>query len=468
MRRSSRAAANPLWGGFIVLMVVATLLPLWTPWPALALLPGVALGALVLLGRAPSWGLYAIVFLIPFGNFRQLGGPLADVKIHWVLALVLLVVLALRLLREQQAVGLLRSNLWPWWGLFLAVSLFSTLWSAYPLEAGQQVVLTLVAMAFFALVLVFLDAHALVRQLPVVIVASVSLGSMFALIGYLFGVSWFAIEVGDDFTRSTGVTSDPNNLAMLIIFVLPFVVFWLAHGRRPLVRLAALVLLAINLGAMVVSFSRSGGLVTALLLATLLVVNARGLRPRHLGLLFAGGAMALLVALLLVPQGYWERQATLTASDTDRSINRRASYLVVAGDAFEQRPLIGHGPGTFRELYAKTDWAQRFDREGATNRRFAHNTYLEVVVGTGVLGLICFLGLLAVAARNLWLARRLLLARGDPYHAAQVLHYLLAFLFLLLYMAMFSDVFQKYMLLSLGVSQLWLRFALSVADEGTG
>jgi hypothetical protein len=40
-----------------------------------------------------------------------------------------------------------------------------------------------------------------------------------------------------------------------------------------------------------------------------------------------------------------------------------------------------------------------------------------------------------------------------------VTHYLVAFGFLLLYMSMFSDVYQKFMLLCLGLSQLWYRYA---------
>lgn len=444
------------WLPIAALLILATLAPLLTDYPYLALVPALGLLALLVIGRHPELGLYMIIFLIPFGNFRNLSGPLENIKIHWLLALALLLIVTMRLLADRTFVTRFRSNLWPWLLGFLAASLLSTFFSDYQGHAAGQLVLTLVAILFFALTISLIDRRGITRHIPIVIAAAVSLSSLFAVLGNVLGIGWFS--EGETFSRSTGGTADPNALAMQIIFGIPFLVFWLTHARHLWSRILALIMIVVNLAAMVGTFSRSGALVAGLALITLFAINAKGIRPRQLGLIIAGTTVAILVGIAMLPQSFWERQSSLLASEKDRALERRGSYIIVARDAFLQRPFLGHGPGTFRDLYALSDWAQLHHRKGSTKRRYAHNTYLEVLVGTGALGFFFFAGLLITALRNLLQARKRLIDRGDHYHAAQVLHYFIAFLFLLLYLTMFSDVFQKFMLLCLGLSQIWLRF----------
>ena len=45
------------------------------------------------------------------------------------------------------------------------------------------------------------------------------------------------------------------------------------------------------------------------------------------------------------------------------------------------------------------------------------------------------------------------------------MHYLIAFSALLIFLMFFSDVFQKFMLLCLGLSQVWLRIASEQEDS---
>jgi putative inorganic carbon (hco3(-)) transporter len=305
-------SGNVLWQLAAVLVILASVMPLLTDYPYLAFAPGLGLLFLFVIGRRPELGLYAIIFLIPFGNFRDLGGPLEKIKIHWLLALVLLLVLALRLLSDRTLLARFRSNLWPWFLLFLAISLLSTFFSDYKSNAAEQVVLTLVAIVFFALTIALTDKTGVTRHIPAVIAASVSIGSLSAVLGTLFHVTVFS--EGDTFSRSTGGTADPNALAMQIIFGLPFVVFWLTHARHRLAKLLALAMLVINIVAMVGTFSRSGALVMGLTLVILFFINVKGLTSRQFGLLFAGAAAVMLVGAAMVPQSFWERQATLVSS----------------------------------------------------------------------------------------------------------------------------------------------------------
>lgn len=453
------------WLPLAILMISATLLPLFSPYPLLALIPGVAALALLVIGSRPELGLYMIVFLIPFGNFRNIGGPVESLKIHWILALVLLIVVLFRLLADRSFLARFKSNLWPYFLGYLVVSLLSTLFSDYKAYAGAQVVLTMVAILFFALTISLVSKEGLTRYLPTVIAVSVSISATFAVIGNLAGVAWFSLAAGETLNRGTGGTADPNALAMQIIFGLPFLVFWLNHAKHFSLRVLALVMIVINLMAMVGTFSRSGTLVLSACILVLVIINIQGIRPQKLGLLLIGSAAVILIAMVSLPQSFWERQASLFSAEPDSSLSRRASYLDVARDAIAQRPLLGHGPGTFRDLYALTDWAQFFHRKGSTKRRFAHNTYIEVLVGTGLLGAAFYFALLGSAVRNFIKSRQRMIVLGDGYHKDLVTHYLVAFVFLLLYMAMFSDVYQKFMLLCLGLSQLWYRYATAAISQ---
>lgn len=86
------------------------------------------------------------------------------------------------------------------------------------------------------------------------------------------------------------------------------------------------------------------------------------------------------------------------------------------------------------------------------------------MVGTGLLGLAAFAGLLITAWRNLYQASTRLIEKGDRYHGDLVMHYLIAFSALLIFLLFFSDVFQKFMLLCLGLSQVWVRVANEQED----
>jgi O-antigen ligase len=454
-------------------IIMVSVFPLLTEYPYLAVLPALGVLALLLFGRHPEFGLYAIIFLIPFGNFRSISGPLQNIKLHWLLALALLVIVAMRLLTDRSFVKRFQSNLWPWLFGFLTVSLLSTFLSEYKSDAVGQVALTLVAILFVGLTISLVDKAGVTRHIPIVIGFAVSLGSLLAVLGEFLNVGWFSLDE-QSFSRSTGGTANPNALAMQIVFVVPFLVFWLTHARRRWIQLLAGFSIVINLAALVGTFSRSGALVVGASFLALFFINSRGIQTKQLGLVFAGAVLTLIIGAAMLPQSFWERQATLFSNSKERSLDRRGAYVIVARDAVLKRPLLGHGPGTFPELYAASKWAQVYlsksdtlgrpsgkvgTRSEEAKRRYAHNTYLEVVVGTGIIGLVLYVGLLIRAIRNMLRARRRLLARGDRYHADEVTHYLVAFIFLLIFLAMFSDVFQKYMLLCLGLSQVWLRVA---------
>ena len=77
-------------------------------WP-LAVLPGLVLLLLLLMRKHPDLAYYAVVFLIPFGQYRSIGESL---KIHWILAFYLLLVMSLKIIFYRSIPQQMRTSLW--------------------------------------------------------------------------------------------------------------------------------------------------------------------------------------------------------------------------------------------------------------------------------------------------------------------------------------------------------------------
>jgi O-antigen ligase len=134
---------------------------------------------------------------------------------------------------------------------------------------------------------------------------------------------------------------------------------------------------------------------------------------------------------------------------------RRAAYIDVALQSFKQHPVLGTGPLTFKDVWLNSIMAREFKIE----ERPAHNTYLEVLVGSGLVGLIIFLLLLWRALANFSHARRIFRDMGDIEMASLVGAYRLSFISVLIYFFIKSGIDHKLFLLALPLSETALRLA---------
>lgn len=458
---------------FAALMVLCAVVLLATPYPWLAFAPPALLFVLAVVGRIPAVAFYLMVFLVPFGAYRKFGSADQTINIPWVLAVLLLVVLLAVDLPRRELIARLRSNLWPLLLLFLGLSTVSTLLSDYPQTSVRNLAYLVAAFAYVSFGMLLIDSRGLRRTLPAVLIASVSLGSLSAVAGYVFKLPFFTIATEGAKTRGTGLATDPNNLALMTIFVLPLVVFFLLRARSPLWRVLMVPLLLVNVAAVGTTFSRGGFAVLIICGIFLLAEHARRLRPRHFGFVALAASVAALLVISLVPANYWARQKSLgrgVAADT--AIARRASYLVVGKEAVWAAPLFGAGPGAFQDLYAASPFARMFAKEDSEGfferfyRRRAHNTYLEVAVGTGIPSLLLFLVLLGRAYGNYSRAAAAFERKNDPWTAGLVRSYRIGFLVVAVYFLIYSDLYHKYLLLALALSQATLTVAAD-ADAGT-
>jgi O-antigen ligase len=208
--------------------------------------------------------------------------------------------------------------------------------------------------------------------------------------------------------------------------------------------------------AIAFSYSRSMLIVFALLMVILFFDNIRRFRIKYTGFMAVLTAAIVFYGIAKVPETtIWERLSTLTSPQTDTSLLRRSSYLLAAKDAIGKNPFIGAGPGTFPLIYQQSSYASAFAESAFDYARSAHNTYLEVAVGTGGTGRVLFFGLLFSAFAALYRAHNQAKS-DDPAKAAFIRTIGWAFLAFLLALVFVSQLYHKY---------IWLLFGMALASN---
>lgn len=199
-----------------------------------------------------------------------------------------------------------------------------------------------------------------------------------------------------------GLTSNPNDLALMLNLILPLSLALLLAARTSTARAWLLVVVALQVSCVIVTFSRAG-FITLAVVFTLFVwrLLRRGRVAWSAALLGVG-----LVSLALVPSGYMERMGTITDIDSDvtRSAQTRWGDTRAALEFVRTHPVIGAGIGmnalAVNEIRGAT-WT------------LVHNAYLEHAVELGLPGLVLFLLLVVTCLRTVRRVRWRAQAHGD-------------------------------------------------------
>ena len=197
------------------------------------------------------------------------------------------------------------------------------------------------------------------------------------------------------------MTGNPNDLALTLNLVLPLTVALLFLTKRPLWRAVLMGIIALDLIAIVLTFSRGGFLTLALSAGIVLWRVTRQAGPKY-----AVIAIGLLLVLLpLVPSSYYARLATITNVEADEtnSAEERQEDLFVAIGYIARHPLVGAGIGN--NTLALNE--QRGARWAAV-----HNSYLQVGMELGLVGLILYVVVVVGALKAV--GRVVRLTRSDP------------------------------------------------------
>jgi hypothetical protein len=206
-----------------------------------------------------------------------------------------------------------------------------------------------------------------------------------------------------------GPIGEKNYYAQFMLMLLPLAFFRIYHERRLVLRAAGLIAAICILGAIGLTASRGAAVGLAAILAVMALLRSVSLR--HVGAILAGATF-----LVLLFPGYRERlmntakvfqkaKGAKSVQYTDIAVQGRITEMAAALLVFREHPVLGVGPGNFPFHFVRE--AGRLGFQVHSERRLAHCAYLEIAAETGLLGLVCFLGIIGVTAQQLYQARTL-------------------------------------------------------------
>jgi O-antigen ligase len=180
------------------------------------------------------------------------------------------------------------------------------------------------------------------------------------------------------------LSSNPNDLALLLNLLLPLSIAQLLSARTLWVRLLSVAVIGMTVLAIIITFSRAGflGLATICGMYFLRMMRRPGRdRSWAFALLFAGVLM-----LPMIPETYVARLATVksVSSDPTGSAQARWRDIVAASQYVVEHPVVGAGIGMdilALNAVRGAEWCQ------------VHNVYLEYAVDLGLGGALLFLAM---------------------------------------------------------------------------
>jgi O-antigen ligase len=180
-------------------------------------------------------------------------------------------------------------------------------------------------------------------------------------------------------TGGSGLTGNPNDLALMLNLIIPLAAALVVISRGP-ARLVAAGALVLAIASVVLTFSRAGflGLAAGFVMFLAVLVRRKS----------AGAAGALLLFALcvppLLPAGYVERLSTITNIQEDETGSAQGRWrdTKVAMEVVAMNPIIGVGIG--QDVLAMND------ERGRDTWRRVHNVYLQYGVDLGIPGLLLF------------------------------------------------------------------------------
>lgn len=189
--------------------------------------------------------------------------------------------------------------------------------------------------------------------------------------------------------NEAGLTSNPNDLALMLNLILPLSVALCLMNRKPKVRTLLLVAILLEATAVILTYSRAGFLTLATTIAMYLWKSRS--RPERRWL-WAALVVALL-AIPFLPSSYFDRVSTIAHISADQTGSAQARWrdTFVALDLVLKSPIIGAGVGM--NILA-------LNEERGEAWKAVHNVYLEYAVDLGIPGLVLFLLLLVGCMKN--------------------------------------------------------------------
>ena len=216
-----------------------------------------------------------------------------------------------------------------------------------------------------------------------------SLADVRAVVWGLFAAA-LLLEVGQLLSEriAFGATYDPNDIAFVMICLLPIASSYFAAadgGARWIAGLAAL----LAVGAIVLTRSRGGFVSLCVIGVVLLFCMPARCRSLRFLLIIAG----VVIFSFFASAEYWKRIATIWTNDPTAAPEAydqgglaaaRLTIWSTGLDLFTRHPVLGVGAGGFQV-------AEGLSHGGAGKWNAAHNSFLQIAVELGTVGFVLFI-----------------------------------------------------------------------------
>jgi len=304
-------------------------------------------------------GGYLVFLVLITGNFRYLPEIFKNKKALWIIGFMLASVISI---------------------------LFSDIQS---LLFGNLIRLLILLSLYFVLILMIRD----ITTLKYCFIALILGGVLSVLSPIVLG---FGRVGGSSLERYGGLWGDQNVFAAILLTILPLSLVFFLKERKRLYKIIFAAVFLIILGGFFLTYSR-GGFIAFLFLAIITLYKVLKNKHRTKILLVAIPLMIAMSAVFYntVADNYISRVESLRALQknspeiTESSLNKRyIYYFKIAPKLFSENPIFGTGIGGFRHYNTYYD-------------QNSHNTYLEILTGTGIIGFIPFMMILYLSWREL-------------------------------------------------------------------
>jgi putative inorganic carbon (HCO3(-)) transporter len=301
-------------------------------------------------------------------------------------------------------------------GALILCFVAATLLATDPSVAASETLDLVSYGALVAMVMALLDTIVWLRRAVWAVVAGVGLLATLAIVqqvtrSYASTYGGFAtiLQAGDA-VRSAGPLN-PNPFGQVVASA-AVLAFYLARTER---RRASRWLAAAIAAACVVTvaYTQSRAALITLVIVALAIGALSGVRLRVLAVAACGvialGSLVLPARLRTRVGALYAAVSANAGTPQDTALRGRTSENLAALRMWADHPLVGVGPDNFEVHYE--EYSEQIGTDPRPEQRGAHNLYLESLAETGALGATAFFGLLWLALRGAWRARRRL--HGD-------------------------------------------------------
>ncbi|TSC95589.1 MAG: hypothetical protein Athens101410_463 [Parcubacteria group bacterium Athens1014_10] len=350
-----------------------------------------------------------IIFLIPiyFNWYHSYSVfELGKIVVFRVLVEIMLLFFLLKILFFKLKTKVYFKKLLPFFAFFLVVSLatffsshfYISFWGSFFRYLG---LFSLFHYFIFFLILVFcLKTEAQIKRIILAVLFSSLVVCLYACL-QIFGLDLFSWS--EEGLRATSTFGQPNFLGSFLILVFPLTIAGFKFWQSSLMRLFLIVSGLLQIFVLIFTFSRSSwlGFLGAIFFLLAFYFYLAGKRKSRL-LIYLIIFLSLLASIFLISNNYLVNSDNLFFSRIASVVDFNAPtakirllYWKAAPQIIKEWPVLGYGPDTqifpFVEHYSPE--ASIYEAINSHPDR-AHNEILDILITTGILGLISYLFLI--------------------------------------------------------------------------